>query len=242
MFSPKKMVLWVAAGVMLGLLYFLFSSLRSPLPRFAATRTAMVMRFITNPAAEQAYVTHINTRCEGAPFLFPTTGMVGYIWGDSFKIGQRHQGIDIFAGTDVGITPVVAASSGYLSREPSWVASVIIRVPNDPLHPNTQIWTYYTHMADAQGNSLIDPAYPPGTHEVWVEQGSQLGTQGNYSGDPANPVGVHLHFSVTKDDGSGKWLNELQIENTEDPSPYFGLRLNAASNPNDIPLCEPTQP
>jgi hypothetical protein len=34
---------------------------------------------------------------------------------------------------------------------------------------------------------------------------------------------MHLHFSVVKDDGHGKFLNELRIENTLDPSPYLGL-------------------
>ena len=65
--------------------------------------------------------------------------------------GHRHQGIDIFAGTDVGITPVYAAYDGYLTRQSDWKSTVIIRIPSDPLEPGRQIWTYYTHMADAEG-------------------------------------------------------------------------------------------
>jgi hypothetical protein len=60
---------------------------------------------------------------------------------------------------------------------------------------------------------------------------------GDYSGDPGNPTGLHLHFSVVKDDGNGKFLNELDIRNTYDPSPYFNLPFNHRQNPSEIPLC-----
>lgn len=178
------------------------------------------------------------TRCGDAPFIFPTDGLAGFIWDDSFRPGHRHSGIDIFGGADVGITPVVAAYPGYLTRESDWKSSVIIHVPDDPLQPGRQIWVYYTHMADPQGNSLVSDEFPTGTEEVYVEAGTFLGYQGNYSGDPGNPVGVHLHISVVKDDGFGRYKNELEIENTYDPSPYFGLPLNANLNPDTIPVCE----
>jgi len=115
---------------------------------------------------------------------------------------------------------------------------VIIRIPSDPLQPDRQIWTYYTHMADLSGNSLIALDFPPGTSEVFVTAGSLLGYQGNYSGTPGNPTGVHLHFSIVKDDGNGTFLNELEIKNTLDPSPYFGLLLNAQQSEDQIPLCD----
>ena len=178
-----------------------------------------------------------STRCGTAPFIFPTDGLVGFIWDDSFRPGHRHQGIDIFAGTDVGITPVIAAYPGYLTRQPDWKSTIIMRVPDDPLQSGRQIWVYYTHMADAQGNSFISQQFPAGTSEIYVEAGTFLGYQGNYSGDPNNPVGVHLHVSVLKDNGFGKFTNELEIENTYDPSPYFGLPLNARENTDTIPVC-----
>lgn len=177
-------------------------------------------------------------RCGDAPFIFPTDGLVGFIWDDSFRPGHRHTGVDIFSGADVGVAPVIAAYPGYLTREADWKASVIIRVPDDPLQPGRQIWVYYTHMADSQGNSLISAEFPMGVKEVYVETGTLLGYQGNYSGDPGNPVGVHLHISVVKDDGFGSYKNELEIENTYDPTPYFGLSLNANLNPDTIPVCE----
>ena len=92
-------------------------------------------------------------------------------------------------------------------------------------------------MADSAGNSYVSSQFPPGTNEVYVEAGTLLGYQGNYSGDPNNPTGIHLHFSIVKDDGQGRFQNELEIKNTLDPSPYLGLAVDASLNPGDIPIC-----
>ncbi|MGH7489327.1 MAG: hypothetical protein ACREMY_27565, partial [bacterium] len=123
-------------------------------------------------------------------------------------------------------------------RQADWKSSVIVRVPDDPLQPGRQIWVYYTHMADPLGNSFISKDFPMGTREVFVKAGTVLGLQGNYSADPNNPVGVHLHISVVKDDGTGHFKNELDINNTYDPSPYFGMALNANENTDTIPTCQ----
>ncbi len=208
----------------------------------SGARTNHVWEFLRDPASHADWKLAAGTRCGEAPFIFPTDGMVGFLWDDSFRPGHRHQGIDIFAGTDVGVTPVVAAYDGYLTRLADWKSSVIQRVPSDPLHPGQQIWLYYTHMADSAGASYISADFPPGTQEVFVTAGTLLGYQGNYSGDPLNPVGVHLHFSVVRDDGRGKFLNELQIQNTFDPTPYLGLELNAKRSQGEVPLCPPANP
>jgi len=196
------------------------------------------MAWIRNSETNQDWSIPAGTRCGDAPFLMPTTGFIGFLWDDSFRLGHHHQGLDIFGGDIPGVTPVYAAFSGYLTRQSDWKSSVIIRIPSDPLNPSLQIWNYYTHMANKDGTSYISDAYPPGTREVFVEAGGFLGYQGNYSGDPNNPTGIHLHFSIVKDDGAGNFLNELKIQNTLDPSPYFGMSLNAKQNPNDIPRCE----
>ena len=112
------------------------------------------------------------------------------------------------------------------------------RSPDDPLHPGQQIWLYYTHMADQLGNSFISSEFPSGTSEKRIETGALLGYQGNYSGDSSNPVGVHLHFSIVEDDGNGRFKNELDIDNTLDPSPYLGLPLNGYENRDRAPVCE----
>ncbi len=201
-------------------------------------RTRRVVAWLNDPSAKTDWAIQGGQRCGQAPFILPSSGFIGYLWDDSFKIGQRHQGIDIFGGGPNNTTPVLAAYSGFLRREPGWKSSLIIRIPDDPLQPGRQIWTYYTHMADEQGISFISPQFPPGTNEVFVEAGTLLGYQGNYSGDPNNPVGVHLHFAIVQDDGTGNYRNELKIHNTLDPSPYLGINLNARQNKGEIPQCQ----
>lgn len=210
---------------------FLYQSGR---PR--GVRAAKVFAWLNAPSLHENYVIAVGTRCGNAPFIFPTTGVVGFLWDDSFQPGHRHQGIDIFAGTGTNVTPVIAAFAGYLTRMLAWKSSVIVRVPSDPLRPGRQIWVYYTHMADPNGNSFISVEFPPGTRERYVEAGTELGRQGDYSGDPNSPVGVHLHLSVVRDN-HGNFTNELDINNTYDPSPYFRLPLNATTNPDQIPAC-----
>ncbi len=230
----QKMILWVTViGIIMTAAFFLiYREYFTP-----NNRTRKVFEFLRNPDANQSDRVEALSRCGVSSFLMPTDGLIGFLWGDSFRIGHHHQGIDIFAGTTINETPVYSVYDGYLSRLPDWKATVIIRIPNDPLQPNRQIWTYYTHMADEAGNSFVDKAFPPGTEELWVPAGTLLGYQGNYSGTPGNPTGVHLHFSIVKDDGEGMFLNELDIHNTLDPSPYFGLELNGKENIDTIPTC-----
>ena len=202
-----------------------------------SARTAQVIDWFRDPSSRPELMMTAGMRCGDAPFIFPTDGLIGFIWDDSFRPGHRHSGLDIFSGTDVGVTPIMAAYPGYLTRQEDWKSTVIIRVPRDPLQLSRQIWIYYTHMADRDGNSFVSLEFPPGTKEMFVEAGTLLGYQGNYSGDPLNPVGIHLHISIVEDDGFGNFKNELEIENTYDPSPYFGLPLNAYENPDTIPVC-----
>ena len=150
--------------------------------------------------------------------------------------------MDIFgpSGSEsIGITPIIAAYDGYLSRLPEWRSAVIIRIPNDPLQNNRQIWIYYAHMADPDGNSFIVADIPPGTTERFVEAGTLLGYQGNYSANPGSPTGIHLHFSIVLDDGEGHFRNELEFANTLDPSPYLGVELNASRIGTQIATCQP---
>ena len=72
--------------------------------------------WINNPASHPEWKLTAGSQCGSGPFHFPTDGFVGFLWGDSFRPGHRHQGIDIFAGTEIGVTPVLAAYPGYLTR------------------------------------------------------------------------------------------------------------------------------
>jgi len=184
--------------------------------RPSAIRLQRLRQFWIDPAAHSEWMINSGEQCGDAPFIMPTDGLIGFFWGDSFAPSHTHQGIDIFGPTGpdgLGQTPVVAAYNGYLTRLPDWRSSVIIRIPSDPLRPERQIWMYYTHLADAEGH------------------------QGNYSADPNNPTGMHLHFSIVKDDGHGQYLNELEIRNTLDPSPYLGIEVNASRAGDQPAVC-----
>lgn len=234
-YSLRKYFIVIAAiffVVLIGLVYF-FLIKRSD----STLRSSRVMEWIRYPEKHPEWAIQAGDHCENAPFSFPTQGYIGFLWNDSFRPGHHHTGLDIFGGTDIGIIPIYAAYDGFLTRQSDWKSTVIIRIPQDPLQPERQIWTYYTHIANAQGNDFISEDFPPGTHEVFVEAGTLLGYQGNYSGTPGNPTGVHLHFSIVKDDGKGQFLNETILDNTLDPSPYFNIILNAGQTPPEIPLC-----
>ena len=213
----RKKFLFVAIPVAIAVagiyLYFTYGNGKS------VERTAQVISWFSDPASRPELMMTLFSQCGDSPFIFPTNGLIGFIWDDSFRPGHRHSGLDIFGGADVGVTPIAATYAGYLTRQDDWKSTVIIRVPQDPLEPSRQIWVYYTHMADPNGNSFISSEFPAGTKEVYVEAGTLLGYQGNYSGDPNNPVGVHLHVSIVEDDGFGSFKNELEIDNTYDPTP-----------------------
>ena len=229
-----RLVIFLAAGIVgMAGLYLVGRT-------YLGGRNKMVFNYLRNPEKYPEYEVMALTRCGDAPFVMPSKGFIGYTYGDTFKLFNRHQGIDIFGGTEAGKTPVYAPYDGFLTREEGWHSSVIIRVPQDPLTPERQIWLYMTHMADPEGNSFIDNAFPQGIHDKPVFAGDLIGYQGNYSGDPARPVGVHLHFSIVKDDGSGHYMNELNIANTLDPTSYLGFELNAKNvGKSEIPDCQP---
>ena len=200
-------------------------------------RMTLIYRYVRDPQAHADWAITAGERCGDAPFVMPTDGIIGFVWGDSFGIGHSHQGLDIFAPTELNQTPVLVAYDGYLTRNSDWRSAVIIRHPEDPLQRGRQIWSYYSHMADPEGNSFIAPEFPPGTTEVFVPAGTLLGYQGNYSGDPTSPTGIHLHFSIVLDDVYGTFKNELDFRNTLDPLPYLGIDLDAINEGEQFVVC-----
>ncbi len=188
-----------------------------------------------NNPGDRAHLITPREQCPGAPFVLPSEGFIGLLWRDPdgpYTVLHRHSGIDIFGDGDPGEVPVYAVYEGYLTRLPEWKSTVIIR-HDDPLHPGETIWTYYTHMASEDGEmSFVAAAFPPGTNEVWVEQGALLGYQGDYSGDALAPVGLHVHLSIVRSEPDGSFMNEADVNNTLDPSPYFGLDLSIDGKPD----------
>ena len=194
---------------------------------FKDSRNRPIIQWATGDESDRAaLVTVQREACTGAPFILPADGFIGLLYADPrgpYSRFKPHQGIDIFSEGEAGETAVYAAYDGYVTRESNWISTLIMRVPQDPLAPDEQIWLYYTHMADKAGNDFIEPAFAPGTTELFVEQGTLLGYTGDYS---PHDVWVHLHFSIVKDDGNGRYLNELNFNNTKDPSPYFRMNMN----------------
>lgn len=184
------------------------------------------------PQTRATLTTALSAPCEGAPFLLPSSGLVGLLYADPaapYNVFRRHSGIDIFGDGAPGEVPIVAAYDGWLTRLPDWKSTVIIR-HDDPLVSGRTIWTYYTHMANVSGEvSFIAPEFPPATYEKPVQQGQLLGYQGDYGGNMR--VGLHLHFSIVLSDDSGSFRNEAQLINTLDPSPYLGMALDARQRP-----------
>jgi murein DD-endopeptidase MepM/ murein hydrolase activator NlpD len=238
--SPgKRRGRWVVAGA-IGLLGLGAAAIAMLRYQPTAGRMLRLRQYWSDPASHPSWIIRASERCGNAPFIMPTSGYVGFFWHDSMRLGHVHQGVDIFGPTGpsgLGETPVVAAYDGYVTRLSDWHSAVIERVPDDPLQPGRQIWLYYTHMADARGQSYIAPDFPPGTSDRFVTAGTVLGYQGDYSGDPANPVGMHLHFSIVLDDGQGSFRNELEVDNTLDPSPYLGLQLDARQVGDQVAVC-----
>ncbi len=193
-------------------------------------RNQSVRQWATGDSAgREELITVRRDTCPGAPFILPAAGFIGLLYEDPrepYSKRKPHQGIDIFSNAEPGITPVYAAYAGYVTREEAWRSSLIIRIPEDPLRPGIPVWLYYTHLADREGNDFIEDAFPPGTKEEFVKQGTLLGYTGDYNGNSPRNVWVQLHFSIVKDDGRGQYTNELDFNNTLDPSPYLGMDLN----------------
>jgi hypothetical protein len=132
--SKRLPLLIVIVILITASLYYYFSYRRG------SARTMQTFAFLRDPAARPELRMMVATQCDSAPFIFPTDGLIGFIWDESFRPGHRHQGIDIFSGTEAGVTAVVAAYPGYFTCEADWKSTVIIRVPQDPLQPGRQLW------------------------------------------------------------------------------------------------------
>lgn len=229
---------WLLAGLLVvavagaALVWLISRPFRLTLPRM--TR---LDKFFADATLRESWRIPAGARCEGAPFTWPADGYAGFFWGDSFSPPRRHTGLDIFGGREPGETPIYAVHDGFLTRLADWKSSVILRIPSDPLQPGRQIWLYYTHMADIDGNSFISADFPPGTSEAVVKEGQLLGYMGDYSGSPGNPTGVHLHFSIVLSGRDGSFLNESQLRNTLDPSAYFGRTMANDDRADPIPPC-----
>lgn len=157
----------------------------------AADQLLRLRAWFSDPVANPEWTVLGGQRCQpDAPMLMPTPGYIGFGWDDSFRPGHRHSGYDIFTPDGaVNVTPVIAAYDGYLTREPGWRSAVIIRHPDFPaIVPGAEIWTYYAHMASADGSeSFIAPQFPAGTRELFVPAARSWATRATGQATPPTP-------------------------------------------------------
>jgi len=78
----KKWLIILAAALVIVLsigLYLVYQNYLSP-----DGRTRQVIEYLQDPDVHQGLVIPALSRCGDAPFIMPSTGMIGYIWDDSF--------------------------------------------------------------------------------------------------------------------------------------------------------------
>ena len=145
-------------------------------------------------------------RCNDSSLYFPADGIAGWRYGDPASTdtdaqGNRtaHTGVDIFATDGAGAT-VYAPAAGMVSRQGGAESlNLILTGVKNGLTGETGIELYVTH---------ITPSLSIGEQ---FDAGDEIGTQ----------VGDHVHFSV----GAFMGFDDRQIDQTQDPSPYFGAAL-----------------
>ena len=54
------------------------------------SRNRKVIAFLRNPDAYQNLVSPALLRCGDVPFIMPTSGLIGFLWGDLFQPGHHH--------------------------------------------------------------------------------------------------------------------------------------------------------
>ena len=96
----KNFIRFILFGLVVGLLVGIFIYLRRPGGN--SWRSFTVMQWLRSPQDHADWAIQAGAHCQGAPFVFPTDGLIGYLWDDSFQAGHRHQGIDIFGGAEPG--------------------------------------------------------------------------------------------------------------------------------------------
>ncbi len=144
--------------------------------------------------------------CADSSLYFPVNGIVGWTYGDPAGLdvdadGHRtaHTGIDIFADEGDG-APVYAPADGVVHRlGGSEAVDIVLPGITNSLTGEQGIELYLTHIR----------------HSLVVGQKFVAGEVIAYQ------LGDHVHFSV----GAFIGFDDREIEQTQDPSPYFGAVL-----------------
>ena len=145
-------------------------------------------------------------RCTDSSLFFPVSGIVGWTYGDPAGTdrdadGHRtaHTGVDIFADEGDG-APVYAPADGVVHRlTGSEAVDIVLPGVTNVLTGEPGIELYITHVR----------------HSLTAGQEFSAGEVIAYQ------LGEHVHFSA----GAFIGYDDREIEQTQDPSPYFGAAL-----------------
>jgi LysM repeat protein len=149
-------------------------------------------------------------RCTGWSLFFPATGIVGWTYQDPAGTdrdadGHRtvHTGLDIFGEGGDG-SPVFAPADGFVSRQPgSDNVNIVLPGVTNIVTGEAGLEIYLTHLHHGLVRNQVFHA------------GEVIALQ----------EGDHVHFSV----GAFIGYDDREIEQTQDPSPYFHAALSFSS-------------
>lgn len=101
-----------------------------------ARRLLRLRAWLADPAAQAGWRVEAGQRCRpDAPMVMPTSGYIGFGYGDSFRPGHRHSGYDIFTPDDaVDVTPAIEVSQATIRNiEQNLVGAFIYNVLGIPV-------------------------------------------------------------------------------------------------------------
>ncbi len=167
--------------------------------------------------------------CPGAVWKLPSDGTLG--------LQMKDGAMDFFGRGNAGKIPVHAVADGLLTRLPDWSDAVAVK-HTDPLHPDVNVWSYYSGMAAANGiDSYVSEDFPPGSENIPVKAGQIIGYQGMWSGRPQWAMWTHVHFAMVDVDGQASFPQDVAAANLLDPLRYLGLTLDAANQNIQVLRC-----
>ena len=153
-------------------------------------------------------------RCTDSSIYFPTSGLVGWTYQDPASTDTDsegnptvHTGVDIFAEGGDG-SPVYAPADGVVLRHPGPESlNLVLPAVTNVLTGEAGLELYFSHL---RHTLVLGQAF---------NAGDIIGVQ----------EGDHVHFSV----GAFIGYDDREIDQTQDPSPYFSAALRYNSSVQD---------
>ncbi len=189
---------------------------------FAVPASAKSSELIDSVRQVTGATTTSTFRCYDAPFQFPDNGFIGWIWKDPAALpappagdGHLHTGIDVWPFGGQG-SPVYPLADGYIRRIGNGKGLDALNLWFPSVNGGTEV--YYAHIK-------VDPKFiPPGNDKA-------LSIEVNIAVKATDVLGTvygenWIHLSIGSTNGPYSPHNDLDPNQTQDPSPYFQASLN----------------